>query len=253
VAFVAPGGRWNPGLGRAVASLGYGYGSEFQLGYDDVPFVPHGADGVLQVPVHPVCEGLFLDAGVSDPTVIAAYYVRAVRARIAAGEPAFVYGHPERRLGRMPEVVEAIAREVADRPSVWKTTLTAFARWWHWRLAREWSVVRCGPSRYEVRFEDGDLAFGPQLEIVREDQVATFAVGGPRRTLSLDQARFEQRPGRANEPPRAVRRAWSVRGAVRSAMDWEKVTPVDELPARTLPMRLKRSLRRMQEAGEGRS
>ena len=46
--------------------LGYLYSSDFHLGFDDVPFFPWVGgrfSTVLQVPIHPVCEGLFLEAG----------------------------------------------------------------------------------------------------------------------------------------------------------------------------------------------
>ena len=93
---------------RRARDLGYLYSSDFQLGYDDFPFFPWKGDRfsrVLQVPVHPVCEGLFLDAGVADSRVVADYLAGSSRRRSRRGEPAFVYGHPERRLGRMPEIL----------------------------------------------------------------------------------------------------------------------------------------------------
>ena len=101
--FAAPHGRWNPGLDDALESLGYEYSSDFQLGYDDFPFFPWKGDRfsrVLQLPVHPVCEGLFLDAGVEDSRVVEHYLSRVVAAKVQGGEPALVYGHPERRLGQ---------------------------------------------------------------------------------------------------------------------------------------------------------
>ena len=67
VGFAAPHGRWNAGLDAVLDELGYLYSSDFQLGYDDLPFFPWREDrfsSVLQVPIHPICEGLFLDAGV---------------------------------------------------------------------------------------------------------------------------------------------------------------------------------------------
>ena len=41
-----------------------------RLNYDDLPFFPWRGDrfsAVLQVPIHPICEGLFFDAGARDP------------------------------------------------------------------------------------------------------------------------------------------------------------------------------------------
>ena len=45
--------------------------------------------------------------GVEDSRVVEHYLGRVVAAKVQAGEPALVYGHPERRLGRMPEILIA--------------------------------------------------------------------------------------------------------------------------------------------------
>jgi hypothetical protein len=252
VAFAAPGGRWNVGLGRAVEALGYRYGSEFQLGYDDVPFVPRGRGRVLQIPVHPICEGLFLDAGETDPKSIARHYAQVIRERVEARQPAFVYGHPERRLGRMPEVIAAIASEVENESTVWKTTLTEFAHWWQWRLRRRWSVHRRGPGRYEARFEDDDQTFRPQIEIVHPDREATIEAVALNTSVALDQAHFEPRSRPLNRSgSRTLAQPWSLRRSVREAIDWEKVTPTGELASGTVRLQLKRGLRRLQAARKG--
>ena len=141
VGFAAPHGRWNAGLDAALEDLGYLYSSDFQLGYNDRPFFPWRGDRfsrVLQVPIHPVCEGLFVEAGTEGGREVAEHLAAVVRARIDAGEPAFVYGHPERRLARFPEVLRALQAEIAAEPFVWRVTLTEFAEWWRWRSERRW-------------------------------------------------------------------------------------------------------------------
>ncbi len=159
VGFAAPHGRWNPDLDGVMEDLGYRYSSDFQLGYDDLPFFPwlsaeRRFSRVLQVPIHPVCEGLFFEAGALDGRFVADHLVRTVRARIEAGEPAFVYGHPERRLGRHPEVLAALAETISADPLLWRTTLTDFARWWRWRSERRWSLLERAEGRYEIQFDD---------------------------------------------------------------------------------------------------
>ena len=119
MAFAAPHGRWRRSLDDQLEDLGYLYSSEFQLGHDDFPFYPWKGNRfsrILQVPVHPVCEGLFLEAGVVDPGIVADYFQQVVGAKLDAGELAVIYGHPERRLGRMPEVMTALARAVDGQP-----------------------------------------------------------------------------------------------------------------------------------------
>jgi peptidoglycan/xylan/chitin deacetylase (PgdA/CDA1 family) len=246
--FAAPEGRWNLGLDRVLEELGYEYASEFHLSYDDRPFFPW-RDGrfsrVLQVPVHPLCEGLFLEAGAADGRAVAEHLVSVVRGRIAAGEPAFVYGHPERRLGRHPEVVAALAEAVAGEPLLWRATLTDFARWWRWRSRRRWAVVPRGAGRFEVQFDDWDPAYPLALEVVRGGHVASLPVTGPRLPLRLDGLAYERCRIRF-DPPAAtpLRRPHGLKSAVRAALDWETVTPIDDLPEHTIAARLKKGLRR---------
>lgn len=255
VGFAAPHGRWNPGLDGVLEDLGYLYSSDFQLGYDDLPFFPWRADAgrfsrVLQVPIHPVCEGLFFEAGAEGGRVVAGHLVRAVRARVEAGEPAFVYGHPERRLGRYPEVLAALAEAVAGESLVWRATLTDFARWWAWRSERLWSVVpKGGEGRYEVQFDDWCPLYPLALEVVRERHVSSIPLRDPRTPLRLDDLAYVRREVRKDPAaPVVFRRRPDLRSAVRKALDWETVTPVEELPAASLADRVKKGLRRWRHA-----
>ncbi len=216
IGFAAPEGRWNPGLDRALEGMGYLYSSDFQLGYDDVPFFPWRGDrfsNVLQVPIHPVCEGLFLNAGADRPRRIAHYLRTVVRAKIDAGEPAFVYGHPERRLGRFPDVLTDLAREIERDLFLWRVTLTEFARWWHWRADRRWQVVLKSDRRPEVQFDDWDTAYPLGLEIVRGDHSALLPVPGPRLPLRLEGLAYERRRVRGG-PAGAEDRATAPRAQI---------------------------------------
>jgi hypothetical protein len=253
--FAAPEGRWNVGLDEAIAAHGYGFSSDFQLGRDDVPFFPWLGDRcspVLQVPIHPLCEGLFFEAGATDSRAIAGHYVRTVRAKIAAGEPAFVYGHPERRLARVPEVLARLAESIRDVDLLWRVTLTEFARWWRWRSGRRWSLVERSSGHYEALFEDGDSTFTPSLEILRGDFVARVPVRASRVPLDLAGVAYERRRPRA-DLGRAVpqRGPWGLRVALRRALDWETVTPLAELPADTPRAAMKKALRSWRESGPG--
>lgn len=245
--FAAPHGRWNVGLDRVLEGLGYAYSSDFQIGYDDLPFFPWCGDRfstVLQVPIHPVSEGLFFDAGVSRGRAVADHLVRVVRGKIAAGEPAFVYGHPERRLGRHPEVLAALADAVAGAPLLWRVTLTEFALWWRWRAGQRWGVVARGGGRFEVQFDEWSSDHPLSLEVVRGRHVSTLPLTGPRTTIGLDDLAYERRETRVDLPlPTAVARPASWKSAVRRAIDWETVTPLEELPAHTLAARVKKGLR----------
>ncbi|WP_337173656.1 hypothetical protein [Paludisphaera sp.] len=255
--FAGPHGRWNAPVDDAMEALGYSYSSDFQLGYDDLPFFPWKAgrfSSVLQVPVHPICEGLFLDAGAADGRRVAAHLAAVVAEKVDAGEPAFVYGHPERRLGRMPEVMMALAAALDRRPLVWRTTLTEMARWWRWRASRKWLAIARGPGRVEVQFEEWDAGYPLALEVFRGEFRALLPLSGPRTVVDLESLAFERRPvpaRRAAVPPSPDRRPDSWRQVVRRAIDWETVTPIDEIPDATIAGRVKKGLRRWKLQGAG--
>ncbi len=178
-----------PSLDDQLEDLGYLYSSDFQLGYDDFPFYPWKGDRfsrILQVPVHPVCEGLFLEAGVCDPGIIADYFRQVVGAKLDAGELAVIYGHPERRLGRMPEVMTALARAIdgqllgVARDVLRSGAVVALARssaggWCSPVMMTAWrSSSTSGTPKYELA-----------LEIHRGRFHCSVPVTGPRMSLGL--------------------------------------------------------------------
>ena len=194
--FAAPHGRWNPGLDDALECLGYEYSSDFQLGYDDFPFFPWKGDRfsrVLQLPVHPVCEGLFLDAGVQDSRVVADYLCRVIEAKVSSGEPALVYGHPERRLGRMPEILIALHRLLERQSLVWRATLTELAQWWRWRAGRKYLVLPRDGNRFEIQFDEWDPDYPLAMEIHRGNFCCSLPLSGPRTVIRVDELVYERR------------------------------------------------------------
>lgn len=251
--FAAPGGRWNHALDHALEAMLYRYSSDFQVGYDDRPFFPWVGDrfsSVLQVPVHPICEGLFLEAGAANPRRISNHFRSVLQSKVAAGEPAFLYGHPEQRLGRWPEILKNLASAIAGQDLLWRTTMTAFARWWVWRAQRRWSIVGKGPGLIEVQLDHWDSAYPLGLEIQRGEHIARIPITSPRQSIRLDHLAFERRGPRI-DPPAATpfRRPWGLRQTVREAIDWETVTPVAELPTESLRDLIKKGLRHWRERG----
>jgi hypothetical protein len=248
VGFAAPHGRWRPSLDDQLEDLGYLYSSDFQIGYDDLPFYPWKGDRfsrILQVPVHPVCEGLFLDAGAGDPRQIGDYFRGIVASRLDAGELAIVYGHPERRLGRMPEILTMLAEAVESQPLVWRVTFTELARWWRWRAQRRWLVIPREDNRLEIQFDEWDTEYDLALEIQRGRFRCSVPVSGPRMSLGLDGLVYQRHePFEASlDPPTIERETISLRHAVQAALDWETVTPIDDIPRSSISNRVKRGLR----------
>jgi hypothetical protein len=258
-AFAAPHGRWSTGLDDALEDLGYLYSSDFQLGYDDLPFYPWKTgrfSRILQIPVHPVCEGLFLDAGIADPRVIGEHLGQVVATRLDAGELAIAYGHPERRLGRMPEVLRILGEVVSGRPLVWRATFSELSRWWRWRAERRWLVIPRDGQRLDIHFDEWDDEYPFALEIHRGDFHCALPVTGPRMSLGLAGLAYQR--NRETDPilapPHLDRPPLSLKRAVQTAIDWETVTPLSEIPRSSLPNRVKRGLRwwKLKRGGIGR-
>jgi hypothetical protein len=253
--FAGPGGRWNVGLDSVLEDLGYQYASEFQIGYDDVPFFPWRGDRfstVLQVPIHPICEGLFFESGVVDPEIVSSYLVGVIRRKTTEGAPAFLYGHPERRLGRFPEIVTALAQAVENREWLWLVTMTEFVRWWRWRAELTWSVIARDEGVVELLFDDWEDRHPLAIELVQGDHVATVPITEARLPLRTQELVFERRGPRFDPPHlRPARHGLDLRTMIREALDWERVTPVDDLQVATLTQRVKRRLRRFRDRVPG--
>jgi peptidoglycan/xylan/chitin deacetylase (PgdA/CDA1 family) len=248
VGFAGPHGRWDPSLDDTLENLGYRYSSDFQLGYDDFPFYPWKGSrfsSVLQIPIHPVCEGLFLEAGVDDPVVIGDYLRGIVLSKLDAEELAIVYGHPERRLGRMPEILAMLSRAIDKKSLVWRTTLSELARWWRWRSDRRWLVISHDDHRLDIQFDEWDTEYGLALEIHRGRFRCSLPVTSSRMSLRLTDLVYERteesRPSVV--APSIDRGPLSLKQAVRTALDWETVTPLEEIPRSSLSNRVKRGLR----------
>jgi hypothetical protein len=251
--FAAPHGRWNPGLDAVLEDLEYAFSSDFQLGHDDLPFFPWLGDRfsrVLQVPIHPVCEGVFFEAGCRDEERIASYFAKVVAGKIARGEPAFIYGHPEGRLARLPSLFRRVADVIEGQPLLWRTTLRDYASWWRWRASRRWTVRRRDATRVEIQFDEWDDAYPLGLEIRVGRFSSLIPATAARQVLRLDDLAFERgvSPEAFPDPPRRVGERPTFKQTLREAIGWETVTPVEELPARSLADRLKRHLRRWKEA-----
>ncbi len=252
--FAAPGGRFNRSLLAALETLKVSHASEFGLAYDELPF-GIGVGGLLQLPIHPVCLGLFLDAierqGASgDQTVVRRavdlagdYFERTICEKHQLGEPAFLYGHPTRRLGRHSELLDR-AFTVADRfQAMWKTTLSEFAAWWRARADVRLTVTR-GGDRFVVLAKRKPLHYRVGIEYWRGDHLALMSMDGSRVAFSPGALAYEKRDGRQTVRPARIDQSQGLRGRVQRLIDWERVTPVEEISSATWRNRVKRTLRR---------
>lgn len=130
--FAAPFGEWNEGIGENLEKLNYLYTSEFSVGSKIFPFFPvinNKKSKLLQVPVHGVSLGNLLDRGYS-PKKAVIYFEKIIDFFYENKIPIFLYGHPERRLGKYPEVLTKIFEKINSKEDIFETTLTDYARNW---------------------------------------------------------------------------------------------------------------------------
>jgi peptidoglycan/xylan/chitin deacetylase (PgdA/CDA1 family) len=252
VGFVAPHGRFNAGLLAALSELGVTHSSEFGLAYDDLPFFPRESD-VLQIPVHPICLGVCLDAarrGADRPMtdeqaaeMALEHWRTAVAQKRIAGEPIFLYGHPDGRIGRFPALLRRLLAEVDRLPDVWRTSLANFERWWRDRAAIEITAWRRRDA-IEIAADGLPARYRANLEYVRGDRYAEIGLDRPRQSPCADA--LDWRPCQEPLPsvtPTVVHQGW--RAGVREYLDWERVTPIGEIDTRTWRGWAKRTLRRV--------
>ena len=253
--FAAPHGRFHRGLLAAMESLEIGHSGEFALAYDDLPFFPYGGT-VLQIPVHPICLGLFLDTVQGDgPRRIAAtqqavrtavdYFRQVARQKYHAGEPVFLYGHPTGRLGRYPQVLRAVFDTVGEFGAAWKVTCTRFADWWRHRATVRLTVVR-RDDQFVVKTESLPREFRMAIEYHRGRHVARMHLDHEVLRFSPTALAYENLSPRPTFQPVRVDAAHTLRSHVRRVIDWEKETPPEEIPLvnwRNLAKRVLRQFR----------
>ncbi|MHB8903081.1 MAG: hypothetical protein ACYC6Y_30335, partial [Thermoguttaceae bacterium] len=247
--FVAPHGRFNRSLQTAMDRLEIGHSSEFAIAYDELPFLPAGS-GVLQIPVHPVCLGIALEAARSigqhaDHRAVAAtigHFRAVIEAKYSAAEPIFLYGHPTGRLGRYPEVVRTVFEEIATRGEIWPVTMTEWAAWWRARSRARLTVARDGED-LAVELEQDPSPYRIGLEYCREREVARFPIDGPRLRISPEAIPYQQRSERPASQVVRIDPPQDLRARMRHWIDWERETPVDEIAPTSLRNVAKRTLR----------
>jgi len=255
--FAAPHGRFNRGLLCALESLGVDHSSEFGLAYDELPFCVGTAE-VLEIPVHALSLGVFLEAAqqnhdgharpaerMATAAVDAAvdHFITLAEAKWRAGEPVFLYGHPTGRLGRYPHVLRKVFAAASGLSGVWKTTLSEFAAWWRRRSRVRLTVTR-KQNRLAVTAERTSDGMPVAVEYLRRRQIATMPLAGRTLMFSPEALAYESRPAVATFRPVRIDRSDGIRGRVRRWIDWERVTPIDQIGTGTWRNWAKRGLRK---------
>ena len=256
--FAAPHGRFHRRLLVALETLGVTHSSEFGLAYDELPFFVAAGD-ILQIPIHPVSLGLFLDAARRDAedrsreahaAVDAAadlavdYFDRLAKSRYQSGEPLFVYGHPTGRLGRYPQVLRRVFDTTSHFGALWKTSLTEFSNWWRARQRVRLTVTR-RRGQYAVAVGRSVSGYRVGVEFCRGQHVALMPLDARVVRFSPSALAYETRGAGPHVEPVRIDRPEGIRGHVRRLIDWERVTPIEEIGTGDWRNWTKRTLRRL--------
>lgn len=253
IGFAAPHGRFHRALLAALDEQGVSHSSEFGLAYDDLPFYPDRSD-VLQIPIHPVCLGICLDAAkrlsaaaTRDEQVaerVLEHWQAVMAQKHGGGEPIFLYGHPDRRLGRFPELLRRTLAAASKLPNTWCASLAEFEAWWRARSSIQLSAARHGDT-LELAVRGLPANYAVAVEVRRGQQVAAVAVDQPNITVSMADLRWRKRRRPRQIVPAPARVVPGLRAGLRLYLDWERVTPIDEIGTQNWRGWAKRTLRRM--------
>ena len=253
--FAAPHGRWNQGLQKVLEDLGYLYSSDFSYDYDSFPSYPFSRDGfsrVLQIPIHPVCSGVCLEASRSGFThqILLPYFKDVFLRKYYAGLPVIFYDHPTAWAVENFKLIEKwfdLAKEFSD---VWICPMGDFATWWSQRTEVNVRLDQ-SPHGSTVRISCETLPRSSQLfslNLFRQD-ASEYAPVGLREGVSnfdVSGASFLKRETGAPDAAIPVfERKWSLRlkATVKEFLDWETTTPSDLLLADDFSSFLKKMAR----------
>ncbi|MBI4708372.1 MAG: polysaccharide deacetylase family protein [Candidatus Omnitrophica bacterium] len=153
--FAAPKGFWNPGLQDILEKRRFLYSSEFSFDYDNFPLFPYingKFSKVLQIPVHPVCWGLFSDANIHDHAAITDYFKNVMKIKFESSLPILLYAHPNEARKRDPRLLLEIYEYMSSLKGVWRQTLSGFAKWWKKRDLFSISRLEYSPGTGKINF-----------------------------------------------------------------------------------------------------
>lgn len=99
--------------------------------------------------------------------------------------------------------------------------------------------------RLEIQFDHWDTEYACALEIHRGRFHCSLPVTGPRMSLGLAGLVYERSNSSATilDAPTFGRSELNLKGVVRAALDWETVTPLEQISRSSVPNRIKRGLR----------
>jgi peptidoglycan/xylan/chitin deacetylase (PgdA/CDA1 family) len=230
VGFSGPHGKWNPFLQHVLENQRYEYSSEFTLDYDNFPFFPfyeNQFSNVLQIPTHPVCEGVFLQQYDFEGKMFETYFNSVIEQKLAIQEPILIFGHPTHRLGRYPEIFRAIQNRIQAEPNIWFAEFREISQWWKRRHR----------LKFEVTFEDGRTN---SSGLTDEFEIHYLLPGEENRWMdrSPDTLTIQESEVHRNA-------IGQLKWALKLWLDWEIKTDVSDLKVVNFPTLIKKLMRWM--------
>lgn len=252
--FAAPHGRYNSALAAAMNHIGITHSSEFGLANDDLPFTPADCS-TLQLPIHPFCLGIALESiapsDSGDESIrrrvvdgVIEHFTSTAAALHAARMPIFFYGHPDGRVGRYPDVLTNVFETIGSLSRVWRTTMTEFQHWWRLRRRIEVEVTAEGGG-WRIEAERLPAGYLPTLEVCTERKFAAVSLDRARMRIDRGGLQFTTEERYDVPSPVNVASAFDLKAIVRRMLDWERVTPIEEIESKHLVGLVKKTLRRI--------
>lgn len=248
--FAAPCGRLTTDLLDHLSGLNY----RFLAGLGGLcGSVPRShASGIRSIHALPVSEGAFLEAGLDDVATIVGGYRDAAERAVSRDRPVFWYGHPERRLGRRPEILDRLFASLPAYGKLWRVGLSAYADWLDDRDGVEISVDRLisdESGSFVVRWSHARDTGLPAMIWV-EDGRRRWAVpcAGVQGRFDLNLLAYPSSLLPVPLPEPCSVRFFADSGWknwLRTKLDWERETPSEWLTGGPSTRRLKGVLRRL--------
>lgn len=129
--FAAPMGKYNDNLMLSLEALGYKYSSDFSYDYINFPHYPRlkgRFSKVLQVPIFPICPELLFANGFTLNDVVA-YYDKVIEDLKESGVPIIIYTHVDKRFDEVKYFLKQLLEKMENNDNIYRINLTEFASW----------------------------------------------------------------------------------------------------------------------------
>ncbi len=216
--------------------------------------MPEGQlSGVLQIPVHPFCSGIFLEAtdDILVPEMLFSHWKAVFEQKYASADPIIFYDHPTPWMTAHFDIIDRLFAMAFERRDVWICQMREFADWCLARNRINLSVAQ-EPFSNTIRISANPFNSSFALNFFRNEakSLTTVALKGGAQIVNLSDAVFNER-----NPPFAPSNSMRSRCSfmevlkrnAKRALDWETTTPVRELIVSDVQTAVKKLLR----AGRG--